>query len=329
MKVRTPLTAACVLAGLAAFGAPATAAEPAIFLFPGAVAGEVRPFDARPGDTVATIAASHGVHPIRVTKPSAKALKDGLQPGETVFIDQRRIVPTFGADARGIVVDLPGAHLYLLEAGRIQADWPVGVSTGEDDWKAPIGPTKVVEKVKDPTWHIPAKIQAERARKGLPPKTKVEAGPKNPLGRRWIGIADGTYGIHGTLDPTSIKRYASHGCVRMNNADVEALFDRVEKGTPVRITYQPVKLAVDRKSVWLQVFPDFYHQGYDYRAAVKALAAKANVQGRLDGPAVEKALAAKDGLLVDVGQPLAPPSPLVRTSPGLSPGPDASPAASP
>lgn len=332
MSVRAHL--ACAALALTTSAALLGAADPAnvkITMNPGAIAGEVRTVVAEPGQTLMAIAALHGVHPIRVSKPSAKRLQDGLQPGETVFVDQRRIVPTFEANMDGLVVDLAGAHLYLLDKGRIQADYPIGVSTGESEWRAPIGPSKVVEMVENPTWHIPEKIQAERARKGLPHKEKIPPGPKNPLGKRWIGFGDGTYGIHGTLDPTSIKRYASHGCVRMNNAHVEELYTRVTKGMPVHVEYQPVQLAVDRKSIWLQVFPDFYARNYDYRAAVEALAARAQVQGRLDAKAVEKAIAAKNGLLLDVGQPLAPSKPLIKLSPTPrpSPAPSASPAPSP
>ena len=41
--------------------------------------------------------------------------------------------------------------------------------------------------------------------------------------------------IHGTNHEDQIGRPASHGCVRMKNADVAELFRRVEVGTPVII----------------------------------------------------------------------------------------------
>jgi lipoprotein-anchoring transpeptidase ErfK/SrfK len=41
--------------------------------------------------------------------------------------------------------------------------------------------------------------------------------------------------VHGTADEASIGTPCSHGCVRMRNADVIALFDAVEAGTPVDI----------------------------------------------------------------------------------------------
>ena len=42
--------------------------------------------------------------------------------------------------------------------------------------------------------------------------------------------------IHGTPDSTEMSKIGSHGCVRMRNVDVIALFDWVEAGTPVLIS---------------------------------------------------------------------------------------------
>jgi lipoprotein-anchoring transpeptidase ErfK/SrfK len=59
--------------------------------------------------------------------------------------------------------------------------------------------------------------------------------PNNPLGKRWLGLSigwGGSYGVHGNVSPYSIGTYASHGCVRMINSDVEELFDYVKIGTP-------------------------------------------------------------------------------------------------
>ena len=41
--------------------------------------------------------------------------------------------------------------------------------------------------------------------------------------------------IHGSPDCEPLGAPASHGCIRMGNADVVELFDRVERGTPVDI----------------------------------------------------------------------------------------------
>lgn len=54
------------------------------------------------------------------------------------------------------------------------------------------------------------------------------------LGSNRLYLGDG-YGIHGTDEPNSIGRDASHGCVRVRNEDAELLYRIVAIGTPVYI----------------------------------------------------------------------------------------------
>ncbi len=70
----------------------------------------------------------------------------------------------------------------------------------------------------------------------LPP---IEADdPKNPLGEYWIAL-DGTdgnavgqqsYGIHGTIDPDSIGKMSSLGCIRMRNGDIDLVYEMLVDG---------------------------------------------------------------------------------------------------
>jgi lipoprotein-anchoring transpeptidase ErfK/SrfK len=48
-------------------------------------------------------------------------------------------------------------------------------------------------------------------------------------------IQGGPIGIHGTNDPSSIGRAASHGCVRLPNNVLRKVFNSVDAGTPVII----------------------------------------------------------------------------------------------
>lgn len=107
------------------------------------------------------------------------------------------------------------------------------VAPGKPDSPTPIGRRKVVDMEINPTWVDPDD-----------PKTEVPSGPDCPLGYRWIGIG-GNYGIHGTNVPSSIGGYASHGCVRMYEKDVEDLFDHIVKGIPVDIKYERVVAEMD------------------------------------------------------------------------------------
>jgi lipoprotein-anchoring transpeptidase ErfK/SrfK len=54
------------------------------------------------------------------------------------------------------------------------------------------------------------------------------------LGVNRLYLGDG-YGLHGTDEPASIGRAASHGCVRLRNEDIETLYRIVPVGTVVYI----------------------------------------------------------------------------------------------
>ncbi|WP_236838709.1 L,D-transpeptidase [Caldalkalibacillus salinus] len=100
------------------------------------------------------------------------------------------------------------------------------VATGRNKTKTPLGEFKIVTKVKEP-WYLPKQIAG--------------GDPKNPLGTRWIGLSvpytNGyKYGIHGTNKPQSIGHYVTDGCIRLQNENVEWLYDQLQKGTPVIIT---------------------------------------------------------------------------------------------
>lgn len=70
----------------------------------------------------------------------------------------------------------------------------------------------------------------------IPPLDSPQRRVPNALGPVKLVLGDG-YLIHGTHDynENSIGLAASHGCIRMANADVEQLFEIVPVGTPVRI----------------------------------------------------------------------------------------------
>jgi lipoprotein-anchoring transpeptidase ErfK/SrfK len=100
------------------------------------------------------------------------------------------------------------------------------VGLGQDD-STPTGEWVVANKLVNPTYYPP--------RGG---KIIAADDPANPLGERWIGLkgvkgeaaGQERYGIHGTIDPDSVGKAVSMGCIRMYNKDVEYLFDLVVTG---------------------------------------------------------------------------------------------------
>jgi lipoprotein-anchoring transpeptidase ErfK/SrfK len=108
--------------------------------------------------------------------------------------------------------------------------WRVfSVATGQSIYPTPAGRFSIVVKWINPTWYPPTQ---DAWAAGLSP---VPPGPNNPLGTRWMGLSAPGIGIHGTDEPGSIGYSESHGCVRMQVADSEWLFTKVNVGTTVFI----------------------------------------------------------------------------------------------
>jgi hypothetical protein len=58
------------------------------------------------------------------------------------------------------------------------------------------------------------------------------------VGTRWMGLSKAGYGIHGTNEPKSIGKAASHGCIRMGKADLEEFYALVAVGDRVELIGQ-------------------------------------------------------------------------------------------
>ena len=147
---------------------------------------------------------------------------------------------------RRIVVSIPDCKLALVENGRVVKIYRVAV--GAQISPSPSGELKITQRLVEPTYYAPGVV--------IPP------GKDNPLGTRWLGLNQKGYGIHGTNQPDSVGRRASHGCIRMRNRDMEELFELVRAG-------DVVELYADRATELARLFGD------DAPAAVAAESAPA------------------------------------------------------
>jgi hypothetical protein len=170
------------------------------------------------------------------------------------------ILPVFSYGDTEIRINVPSRTLQLYKSGKLIKEYPVGVGSAKATMTPP-GRYKVDQKILNPIWEHPYKAPGE---------SRIGSGEKNPLGTRWIGFhaeGSGVYGIHGTNQPGSVGHFVSHGCVRMHNNEVEDLFEIVETGTPVVVTYNRYNLSRVGNSIMLEVFPDPY--GYKAISAVQ------------------------------------------------------------
>lgn len=120
---------------------------------------------------------------------------------------------------RVLVVSLQDRKLALVENGQVKKIYTVAV--GRPISPSPVGTFKITRRVANPVYHHDGKT--------------VQPGPGNPVGTRWMGLSISGYGIHGTNEPRSIGRAASHGCIRMAKGDLEELYGLVAVGDTVEL----------------------------------------------------------------------------------------------
>ena len=126
----------------------------------------------------------------------------------------------------------------MEEGGRARR-YGVGVGKQGFSWS---GTATVNSKQAWPDWYPPKEMiarspklasEVDKLQSGL----GVAGGLRNPLGARamylWQGNKDTLFRIHGTLEPFSIGKSVSSGCIRMINQDAIDLFSRVPVGSKV------------------------------------------------------------------------------------------------
>ena len=180
--------------------------------------------------------------PVALTRGSNLLVPDTDEPFRVAPVDMsaipaqyhRREVSDPTGEAPGtIVVDPAQRFLYLVGDDGRAMRYGIGVGREGFAWN---GSATIAAKRKWPAWHPPVEMQ-ERDASARKWKDGMPGGSNNPLGARAMYLykdgRDTLYRIHGTTEPRSIGRAMSSGCIRMLNADVIDLYERVPRGTKV------------------------------------------------------------------------------------------------
>ena len=147
------------------------------------------------------------------------------RPMDPVFL--RQVVAYSGHERPGtIIIDTPDKFLYLVEADGHAIRYGIGVGRPGFTWS---GVKRISRKAEWPGWTPPS--QMLKRRPDLP--RHMVGGEANPLGARAMYLGSSMYRIHGTNEPYTIGMNVSSGCIRMMNADVIDLYNRVNVGARV------------------------------------------------------------------------------------------------
>jgi L,D-transpeptidase ErfK/SrfK len=294
------------------------------------IVGETQVLFTRHENTFSAIGRQYnlGYEEMRHANPTV----DQWLPGEStpVYLPTQTILPD--APRKGIVVNVPAMRLFYFTtepakgavadaaARANEASAPVvmrvtthPIGIGAEGWATPIGEAKVTQKARDPVWYVPASVRKEHAERGDPLPSVVRPGPDNPLGKFAMSLSIPGYLIHGTNKPAGVGMRSSHGCIRLYPEDIEELFERVPKGTTVRIVNQPVLVGWRDGMLFLEVHRPLAEDSRDLVAEADAAIAKALGQWssrgavEIDRVAVQRIAAEQRGI----------PFPVLRTNRSL------------
>ena len=133
-------------------------------------------------------------------------------------------------DIHLIVAHKGAKQLYLFNSkNEMIASFPATI--GSADTPSPTGTYKITGVTQNPWYsYSPSNfIQGKNLKPlSLPP------GPNGPVGNIWIGLSKKSFGIHGTPNPSTISKTASHGCIRLTNWDANDLGKKVKSGVTVK-----------------------------------------------------------------------------------------------
>jgi lipoprotein-anchoring transpeptidase ErfK/SrfK len=128
-----------------------------------------------------------------------------------------------------VVVSRAAGTLIVERDGKVLFFAPV--TSGSEHDPLPIGDWKVKGVARDPSYSYNPDLFWDAD--AIDVEATIPPGPNSPVGVVWIDLDRPHYGLHGTPEPRTISRGASHGCVRLTNWDATIVAGLVRPGTPV------------------------------------------------------------------------------------------------
>ncbi len=151
--------------------------------------------------------------------------------------NQRQQVPYNGPEGPGtIVVDPYARVLYHVQPGGQAMRYGVAVGRTGTGYA---GTATIARKAAWPSWRPTDNMIRTQPDLYAQFAGGLSGGMHNPLGSRALYLYEGGrdtyYRIHGTMDPSSIGKATSAGCIRLFNQDIMDLFGQVGNGTTVHV----------------------------------------------------------------------------------------------
>jgi lipoprotein-anchoring transpeptidase ErfK/SrfK len=161
---------------------------------------------------------------------------NALKPGDTLIVPY---VSDYAPKDRAAVIEIsfPEKVIRVIDTQQ-QLIGLFHCSIAKHKKDLPSGTARITCAVPDPSYTFNPDMWPE-VNEDIDQPLTIPPGPRNPVGRFWIGLSKPGYGIHGTPNPELIGKTGSHGCFRLANWDAVRLGKMVHKGTRVRFRKNP------------------------------------------------------------------------------------------
>jgi lipoprotein-anchoring transpeptidase ErfK/SrfK len=156
---------------------------------------------------------------------------NSLSAGDTVIVPTV-LTPAAQPKAAKLEVNLAEKTIRVVAAsGKVVGLFHCSIAKHKE--KLPSRDTQVAVVNPNPEYRFDPDMWPE-VKERIPGPIMIPPGPRNPVGRCWIGLGLKGYGMHGTPNPELIGKTGSHGCFRLANWDAQRLSRLVAPGTPVK-----------------------------------------------------------------------------------------------
>ncbi len=188
-----------------------------------------------------------GVNPMYEGVPDGAFFVPPVPPRYLIKSNIRQEVDYLGPDEPGsIVVDIFARRLYHVQEGGRATRYAIAVGREGLSFK---GSGVIGRKAEWPSWTPTRNMIRTQPETYAQFAGGLPGGLENPLGARALylyrGGRDTYFRIHGTIDPASIGRATSAGCIRLFNQDAMHLFNNVELGTRVHVRTKAESVALE------------------------------------------------------------------------------------
>src|SRR5687768_3299229 len=143
-----------------------------------------------------------------------------------------------------ITINIPAFQMTLWQNGREVRSYPIGV--GLEEYPLFVGPRTASVIEWNPVWIPPSSDWIERPSTVKPGEVILPTDPRNPLGKVKIPLGYG-YLIHKAKGPGDLGSLVSHGCVRVMQADLYDLSEKIIHARSLDVTPQQIAAAKRNK----------------------------------------------------------------------------------